>query len=364
MIKILQILPTDSPGIQQLADSIENSFPIEEFEVITAYLNQTSYQHISSNTKYFNFDKKETKGLRLKALWKIFKYCRDEQFDIVITHRFKPLYLMLILNRFLNISKCISVIHGFDDFSRGYRQLGLKLLWSKQWQFVAVSGAVANYLERLSTKIGSYQVTTINNAIDVAALTQSLKTTQQSRSTLGLNAQFTTFGTIGRLIPLKGHIQLIEALELVLKEQPNSHLVIIGEGRCRTEIESYLSSHNLQTKVTLTGHLDNAADYLKGFDIFVLPSLKEGFGMAILEAMAAKLPVIASRTGGIPYVLGELGHLVSPLDYPQNLASTMLELANLTDDEKRKEGDALYKRLLDQFDEPCYQRKWLELIKK
>jgi glycosyltransferase involved in cell wall biosynthesis len=364
MIKILQILPTDSPGIQQLADSIENSLPNEEFEVITAYLNPTSSQHFSSCTKHFNFDKKETKGLRLKALWEIFKYCRDEQFDIVITHRFKPLYLMLILNKFLNIPKCISVIHGFDDFSRGYRCLTLKLLWSKQWQFIAISGAVANYLERLSTKTGTHQITTINNAIDVTALTQSLKTKQQSRSALGLDPQFTTFGTIGRLIPLKGHIHLIKAFERVLKERPNSHLVIIGEGRCRSEIESYLSSHNLQTNVTLTGHLDNAADYLKGFDIFILPSLKEGFGMVILEAMAAKLPVIASRTGGIPYILGELGHLVSPLDYPQKLASTMLEQANLTDGERRKEGEALYRRLLDQFDEPYYQRKWLELIKK
>lgn len=364
MVKILQILPSDSPGIQQLAESIEASFPSKDFKVITAYLNPTSNKQPTSNTKHFNFSKKETKGLRLKALWQVFKYCHKEQFDVVITHRFKPLYLMLIINKFLNKPTCISVIHGFDDFSRGYRRLILKLFWSINWQFVAISDSVANYLLRISPNLDLNHITTINNAVNATSLTQSLKTKQQSLSALGFGHHPITFGTIGRLIPLKGHIHLIKAFEIVIKEHPDSHLVIIGEGRTRLELESYLSNHNLQENITLIGHLDNAANYLRGFDVFVLPSLKEGFGIVLLEAMAAKLPIIASHTGGIPYVLGELGRLISPRAYPRELASSMLELAKLSNNEREKEGNALYNRLLDQFDEPAYQKKWLALIKK
>lgn len=364
MTKILQILPSDSPGIQQLANSIKNSFPAKNFKITTAYLNPIDNKNFSPEAKYFNFNKKETKGLRIKALWQIFKYCHKEQFDIIITHRFKPLYLMLIISRFLKRPRYISVIHGFDDFSRGYRRLVLKLFWSKQWQFVAISDPVANYLIRICSDLDSSQITTIHNAVNVSALTKSLKTKQQSRAAIGLNNQTLTFGTIGRLIPLKGHILLIKAFEIVLQELPDCHLVIIGEGRSRPELESYLIAHNLQAHVTLTGHIDNAADYLKAFDIFVLPSLKEGFGMVLLEAMAAKLPIVASHTGGIPYVLGELGELAPPKDYPQALASMMLKLARITPEEREKEGEALYNRLLNQFDEPIYQKKWLTIIKE
>ncbi len=362
MIKILQILTSDSPGIQQLARSIESSFSNEYFKFTTAYLNPTSSKQVSTKAKYFNFNKKETKGLRLKALWQLFKYCRQEQFDVIITHRFKPLYLILIINKFLNVQKCISVIHGFDDFSRRYRYLILKLLWSKNWQFVAISGAVSNYLVRLNPSSYNRKITTINNAIDVDASTQSLKTKQQSRSALGFSEPLTIFGTVGRLIPLKGHIPLIKAFEAVLKKEANCHLIIIGEGRSRPEIENYLSRHNLQENVTLTGHLENAADYLKAFDVFVLPSLKEGFGMVLLEAMAAKLPIVASHTGGIPYVLGDLGTLVHPRDYPESLINAMLLKARSTPSERQEEGKALHSRLLKLFDKPIYQKKWAALI--
>jgi len=360
MIKILQLLPSDSPGVQQVAESIEKSFPSEGFKVISAYLNPTSTPPFSPTTKYFNFSKKETKGLRLKALWEIFKYCHQEQFDVIITHRFKPLYLMLILNRFLNVPTCISVIHGFGDFSRYYRRLLLKLLGARNWQFVAISGAVANYLSRLSCN----KVTTINNSINVATVTESLKTKQQSRSIIGIDKHVFTFGTIGRLIPLKGHIHLIKAFETVLQIQPNCHLVIVGEGRSRTELENYIFTNNLQKNITLAGHINNAADYLKAFDVFVLPSMKEGFGMVLLEAMAAKLPIIASHTGGIPYVLGEQADLLSLKDYPQALSDAMLKHTQLTTEERLNSGNLLYNRLTERFDEPIYKDKWLTLVKK
>ena len=363
MIKILQILPSDAPGIQQLAESIESSFPSDHYEVITAYLNPTHTKKITPKTKFFNFDKKETKRINLKVLWQLFKYCRDEQFDILITHRFKPLYLLLILNVFLKAPKCFSVIHGFDDFSRYYRRLLLRLFWSSKWRFVAISEPVANYLLRLRPKLANDQVVTINNAINVSALSQTLKTKQQSRSFLKLDQQAFIFGTIGRLSSLKGHLHLIKAFEMTHQKHPDAHLVIIGEGHSRQEIETYLANREIKKNITLAGAIEDAAQYIKAFDVFVLPSLKEGFGMVLLEAMAAKLPIIASHTGGIPYVLGDLGQLSSPKDYPLSLAKLMIEQVELTNGKREEAGQALYDRLLNEFDEPIYQKKWLGLIK-
>jgi len=362
MTKILQILPSDALGIQQLAESIESSFPSKDFDIITAYLNPTNNRQATSKTKLFNFDRKETRRLKLKVLWQIFKYCRDEKFDVIITHRFKPLYLLLIINIFLKVPRCFSVIHGFDDFSRYYRRLLLRLFWSNNWRFVAISESVGSYLLRIKPNLANNQIITINNAINVNALSLTFKTKQNSRDYLKLNRQAFIFGTIGRLTPLKGHLHLIKAFESVHDKHPNAHLVIIGEGRARQEIEAYLTNREIQRSITLTGEITDASQYMKAFDIFVLPSLKEGFGMVLLEAMAAKLPIIASHTGGIPHVLGELGELAPPNDYPLSLAKLMHKQAELTNEQREAEGIALHKRLLDEFDEPIYQKKWLALI--
>ncbi|MEW5057959.1 MAG: glycosyltransferase family 4 protein [Cycloclasticus sp.] len=362
MIKILQILPSDALGVQQLAESIESSFPNKGFDITTAYLNPTGNRQASSKTKLFNFDRKETRRLKLKVLWQIFKYCRDEQFDVIITHRFKPLYLLLIINIFLKVPRCFSVIHGFDDFSRYYRRLLLRLFWTNNWRFVAISDSVENYLLRVKPNLANDRIITINNAINVNALSRTFKTKQDSRDYLKLNQEAFIFGTIGRLSPLKGHLHLIKAFESVHDKHPNAHLVIIGEGRARQEIEVYLANRDIQKSITLTGELANAAQYIKAFDIFVLPSLKEGFGMVLLEAMAAKLPIIASHTGGIPHVLGELGELVIPNNYPQSLSKKMIEQTQLTSNEREHIGNALHERLLKKFDEPSYQKQWFDLI--
>jgi len=362
MKKILQILPSDSPGIQQLSELIADSFPHENYRITTAYLNPTVDSYSSEKTKYFNFNKKETKGLRLKALWQMFKYCQTENFDVIITHRFKPLYLILIINKLLKIPRCISIIHGFDDFSRNSRKQLLKIFWTNNWEFVAISDAVNNYLRRQLKRTA--KVTTINNAINLSLLTQSLKSKELSQSFFNINKKSFVFGTIGRLVPLKRHLFLVKAFSILLQRLPNCHLIIIGEGRSRIEIERYIHSHGLQSNITLTGHVDGAANYINGFDTFILPSLKEGFGLVLLEAMLAKVPIIASRTGGIPQVLGDTGQLIALNITEQDLAAIMLDQAELSVNKRLSIGESLYERALDNFDAPSYKEKWLTLLEQ
>jgi len=105
-----------------------------------------------------------------------------------------------------------------------------------------------------------------------------------------------------------------------------SDLLIIGDGKQRPELESLIKKYNLENKVILAGRIPDAYKYLKAFDIFVLPSLKEGFPWIILEAMAAEIPIVATKVGAIPEILNE-EFLVEPKDW-QSLAkkiSWMLE---------------------------------------
>jgi len=362
-IKILQLTTSEDPGILDLTREIAKTFKDQPYEITTAFLHPT--KNLTDYNKAFSFQlkKSDLKGLRFKALWQLYRYCRQESFDVVITHRFKPLHLMLTLNKFLNIPVCISVIHGFDEFKRRYRKRCVTLGLSKHWHFVGVSEPVSSYLKK-TLKLESCNISTIHNAIDVQKLSASFKTKEQSRALLGLNKATFIFGTIGRLVPLKGHLNLIKAFEITLNQQPNSQLLIIGGGREETTLKQYIKDHELNQSVKLSGHIDYAASLLKALNVFVLPSLKEGFGLVLLEAMAAKLPIIASNTGGVPSVLGSLGQLVTPIDQPQAYADAMLEQFSKTPSIILSEAELLNKRLHEKFDISHFQQAWRNLVTK
>ena len=114
-------------------------------------------------------------------------------------------------------------------------------------------------------------------------------------------------GTIANLYKNKGIEYLINAAHLIFSNPRLAIIdlifIIIGEGKERKNLELKIKNYELQDKFLLIGDIPNAAQYLKAFDVFVLPSIKEGMPWGILEAMAAELPIIATKVGGIPEVL-------------------------------------------------------------
>ncbi|MDP2648146.1 MAG: glycosyltransferase [Candidatus Yanofskybacteria bacterium] len=118
-------------------------------------------------------------------------------------------------------------------------------------------------------------------------------------------------GTIANLYPAKGISNLIRA---AAQSDSQTVFFIIGDGMLRPQLEKEIASSGLQQKVFLLGKLENAHKYIPGFDVFFLPSVKEGFPWVILEAMAAKVPVIASSVGAVPEVINsyQSGILVRP----------------------------------------------------
>lgn len=127
--------------------------------------------------------------------------------------------------------------------------------------------------------------------------------------------------TIANFYPAKGLTTLLEA---VAKTKSDAGFIIMGEGRLRTELEKKIQDLNLSGKVYLAGNIPGAAKYLTAFSLFVLPSLKEGFPWSVLEAMAAKVPVIASRVGAVPEIIeqGKNG-LIFPAGSSEQLAQAI-----------------------------------------
>lgn len=164
----------------------------------------------------------------------------------------------------------------------------------------------------------------ILNGIDIEAVRSSMGV---SRSELGIAENAFVVGMIGRLSAQKAPDVFIRAAEIVHKEIPNSAFIIVGDGEQREEIETFAQQHGLH--LVVTGWTDKPYSYLKAFDVAMLLSRWEGFGLAIVEYMAAEKNVVATRADAIPSLIkdGEDGFLVD-IDNPEQAADKVLWLCN------------------------------------
>ncbi len=154
-------------------------------------------------------------------------------------------------------------------------------------------------------------------------------------------------GTVARLEKAKGLTHLIKAFKKINRE--DNHLLIIGSGNLEKELKKQVRKLGLQKQVTFTGYVNNVHDYLELIDLFILPSLQEPFGLVCAEAMAHKLPVIASAAGGIPEIIED--QVTGLLVPPGNSNSLAGAVKKLLDNKPlaRKMGRAGYERYKDYF---------------
>ena len=134
---------------------------------------------------------------------------------------------------------------------------------------------------------------------------------------------------VGRLRPEKGQEVLLRAAPAVLAANPHVRFLLVGSGSMRGELERLAADLGVLGKCIFAGFRDDVPDLLSAADIAVQPSLSEGLGTSVLEACAAGLPVIASRTGGIPDIIrdSETGLLVEPGSHA-DLAAAMIQCAS------------------------------------
>jgi len=369
-IKVLQIHPGYNIKLEDFSDlgeQIIKSLPSDQFETVTAFLqerpNPGEPESRAERSVYFDFTDSQAKGLRLFLMREIFDYCRKEKFDVVVCNRFKPISMFLKLNRWLKIPRCIGIIHGFGSFDRLARRLETRLLIDERWRFVGVSDAVKQYMLGLNCGFNEKNTCYITNAIDSLATRKSQMTRREARAFLGVADDAFVFGSIGRLVPVKGHIHLLNAFARVRDAMPHAKLVIIGEGRSRNDLLSAIKNHGLQDYVLLPGAIPNAQRYAQAFDTFVMPSLEEGLGLAILEAMSAELPVIASDIPAISPVLRSAGGCLVPPGNEAMLAEAMLRHFQYSSEERLQIGQGEFAYLQKHHRIEDYRDQYLKLIR-
>ncbi|WP_372875849.1 glycosyltransferase [Pseudomonas sp.] len=367
-IKVLQLQNRYNVNASDLAEQVIQGLPAERFEVTTAFLRGRpgpgEPQSRAVRSIYFGFSQSDLKGLRLRALWHLFRLCREQRYDVVIAHRFKPMNMLMLLNLWLRIPACIGVQHGIGDFDRGYRRWEARRLLTANWRVVGVSRAVRDYLVGCGAGFDAGNTVQINNAIDIDRAERLQHPRERARSLLGLAPEPFIFGAIGRLVPVKGHIHLIEAFAQVQSVYPQAQLAIIGEGRVRAELEAAIVRFGLDGKVHLLGAREDALQYVRAFDAFVMPSLSEGLPLALLEGMSGHLPVTGSDIDSLRPILEDCGGRIFPVGDAAALAKQLGAVLELDAEQRRAEGERAYSYLRGAHAIEDFRLQYLQLIEQ
>jgi glycosyltransferase involved in cell wall biosynthesis len=160
------------------------------------------------------------------------------------------------------------------------------------------------------------KLSVIPNGVDVEHYSRRLSPAA-ARAALGLPADAAhVLSVVGRLEEQKGHRYLLDAFAGVVRVVPNAHLALAGDGTLRHALAEQAKALGIDRRVHFLGHRQGVQTILDASDVFVLPSLWEAMPFALLEAMAAALPVVATAVAGVPELVveGETGFLVAPAD--------------------------------------------------
>lgn len=260
---------------------------------------------------------------------RIFRLIRRDAPQIVHTHLFKSDFHGRLAARLARVPIVIGGLHNSDPWARN-RLLGF-IYGATAWFtdcLIAVSEEVRQY-HILHTNISPEKVVTIENGVDVHRFENQEENGQKVRMEFGIDPDAIVIGIVGRLKPQKDHATFLEAAREILDRYPFARFLIVGDGPLRSELEAQADKLGLYPATIFTGMRTDIPAVLSVLDVFVLSSRWEGLPNAVLEAMAAARPVVATAVDGVRGVItsNENGLLV-PSGDSKALAESCLQLAS------------------------------------
>ncbi|MBC8263848.1 MAG: glycosyltransferase family 4 protein [Anaerolineales bacterium] len=256
------------------------------------------------------------------------RHLRSGQYDLLHTHEYKGNLIGGWPAWRLGVPSVASV-RGYTDRTlplRIYKWLDLAVTLRLFTRIVAVSEAVRRQVLRAGHP--ARRVLTLHDAVDVTAFSPNgLQLGDRVREELGCTTDHLLVCAVGRLSPEKGHGFLLAAFREVIAAVPEARLVLVGKGPLRLRLQEQVEGWGLSDHVIFAGYRDDVEAIIAASGLLVMPSLREGFGDPLIEAMALRKPVIASRVGGMVEIVrnGETGLLV-PSGDPGALAQAIINL--------------------------------------
>lgn len=364
-VKVLHIIPDLGPGgAERLLVNLLEAFDHERFEVAAVSLYPESGTILEQEIKGKGFQVyflNKRRGLDLRMIPQLYRLFRTFRPDVVHTHRYVLRYTLLP-TLFCRVPVRVHTVHNVAQ--KEVDRVG-KLV---HWIAFRLGGVVPVSISR---EVANTVRAVYGRAIHTPVIYNGIPTTRFVSSAGRDNAKKekdVVLLHVGRFAPQKNHLLLMEAFALAVKEYPTMQLWLVGDGPLRPAVEKALAEIKLEGEVLFLGIRDDVPELLAGCDAFILSSDYEGVPLAVLEAMAASKPVIATAVGGVPELVedGLTGVLVPPRD-PQALAQGILRLVK-DPGLRQRMGKAAQKRALELFDIARtareYEALYLKLLKE
>jgi glycosyltransferase involved in cell wall biosynthesis len=256
--------------------------------------------------------------LDVSVLPKIRRLLKQIRPDVVHTHLLHADLYGIPAARIAGVPAIITSRHNDNAFrKRAPLRLVNSALWHMADAGIAISDSIARFVVEVEGAPAG-KIYTIPYSLSYTPMSPSEQQEhlEVAMRTLEVEPDTLLVGMVCRLVEQKGVIYGLQAFCKVTERFPNASLVIVGDGPLRDTLEATLMPLNLQKRVRFLGWREDAAQLMARFDLLLVPSLWEGFGLVILEAMAQAVPTIASRVSAIPEIVvdGETGLLVPPRD--------------------------------------------------
>jgi glycosyltransferase involved in cell wall biosynthesis len=237
-------------------------------------------------------------GLRLGVVGKIAKYFNGIRPDVVHTHQIAALLYAGRAARKAGVPAIVHTEHGKHYAKRWRTRMLGKVAARSAHRFFGVSLDIARDVARYGIA-PPHRIAVVPNGIDPAAI-QDRAGRDEVRRELGIPLDAPVVGTLGRLSEVKRQDLLISGFAKFRQRVPGAHLMLVGDGPMLGPLKKQVEELGLESCVHFAGYQASPGRYLHAMDLFVLTSESEGMPLAVLEAWAAGLAVVASRVGGLP----------------------------------------------------------------
>jgi len=273
---------------------------------------------------------RKSPGFSMSTVLAMAKRLREDRAEVIHGHNPGVHHYAALAARLAGVPVCVNTRHSVTT-SNGLPYQERYFRWVKPLtsQVVFVCDFVRRGLEN-KLRYPPEKCSVILNGIPLSPFLAHAATPGARRPRI-------RFGTIGRLVPAKGHAILLDAFARVRQAAPEAELSIYGYGDLQENLSTQIAKLDLEGRARLEGRTANSAETLQDLDVFVFSSVNEGLPLVILEAMAAGLPIVTTNVGGIPEVLSKESAWLCPPGDADALAGAMLQAANCADLRERGE---------------------------
>jgi glycosyltransferase involved in cell wall biosynthesis len=277
----------------------------------------------------------------MRALLSLIWLLHKEKPYVVHTHSSKAGILGRLAAAVARVPIVIHTPHGHVFYGHFNRLSSKIFLWIEKCFAFFTDRIIAlthgEKEEYLKLSLGRpHKLLTVHSGVDIGRYMHHKIDVIEKKQALGLPSKGFIVGFVGWLLPIKGPMHLLKAMAQVWREHPRATLVFVGKGDLDVDLRAVALELEAEDRVKFLGWRDDIEEIMQIFDLLVLPSLNEGMGRVVVEAMAAGKPVVASSVGGIPDLVKhqQTGILVPPAD-EDALAGAIARLVENPDQAKK-----------------------------